>query len=134
MNRLVHKKLFWIFSFLVVFLFLAVRQIFIYFDHYEYNCFHLGMPLWLNLVVCSILIIIFSFIAIDFALLSYVNALGYLLIISGSVFNLLEKILTGCVLDYFNIVAITTFPKFNLPDVAISIGVLTLSIGICISK
>ncbi|MFZ2187320.1 MAG: signal peptidase II [Candidatus Moraniibacteriota bacterium] len=50
----------------------------------------------------------------------------WLLILSGGLGNLLERILFGCIIDY---VALPFFPVFNLADVLLTIGTIGILWG-----
>ena len=127
-------KVFWPFSFVTVLLFYIVRQKLLYSGNFISNCFNLGMPLWMNITLGITILVVFSVTVRKLAEVNWLTTFGYMLILAGSSFNLFEKFWTGCVIDYLNITGSTAFPVFNLPDVAISVGVLTLGLGICISK
>ena len=53
------------------------------------------------------------------------------IVIGGAALNLLERVFFGCVADYFNFFG---FFYFNLWDIAITVGVLTLLFRAAIKK
>lgn len=53
---------------------------------------------------------------------SFLLSTGYGLILGGGCFQLLVKIISGCVSDYFDFFGLF---YFNFPDVLISVGILT---------
>lgn len=52
---------------------------------------------------------------------SFSAAWPWLLIISGGLGNLLERLYFGCIMDY---IALPFFPAFNLADILLTIGVI----------
>ena len=133
----VFRRFVYLVAFSITFLFFFIlRRTFLYSGKYELNCFHLGMPLYLNILLGLVLTSLFGVILLRDVQESGSRGMvvGYLLVLTGSLFNLAEKAGTGCVVDYIDVTSFVLFPKFNLPDLAISVGVLTLALGICISK
>ncbi|MEK9151437.1 MAG: signal peptidase II [Patescibacteria group bacterium] len=49
----------------------------------------------------------------------------WLLVVSGGLGNLLERLLFGCIMDY---VALPPFPAFNLADALLTIGTISIVI------
>ena len=56
-----------------------------------------------------------------------INFIPYVLIISGSVGNVIDRIFRGFVIDYIDI-NLFNFPNFNIADICIVIGVFLLLI------
>ena len=50
--------------------------------------------------------------------------IGFALLLTGGLSNVLDRLFRGCVVDY---VRIGTFPIFNLADVALMLGILFLA-------
>lgn len=74
--------------------------------------------------------IVFSFLAlVVFCILTkkYINTVGFVLVISGAVTNIISRIFLGGVPDYFNLFSI---PTFNLSDVCIVIGLVWLAVKV----
>lgn len=57
------------------------------------------------------------------------NYIPFILIISGSIGNLIDRIFRGYVIDFID-VNIFNFPNFNIADICIVIGVIWLIINI----
>ena len=55
------------------------------------------------------------------------NKTGLMLILSGGVSNLIDRIYHDCVRDF---ISISKFPLFNLADIAITIGALVLVLSL----
>ncbi len=87
-----------------------------------------GIPIygWLLWVL-----LIFSFILLLYIIKTYSFKFSLLLIIAGGLGNLIDRLHSGCVIDFisialpFNLPFIgNTFPTFNVADVFITIGVI----------
>lgn len=78
------------------------------------------------------IILIFSIIMV-MALIYYIkakkidNQIPYMLIISGAIGNMIDRIFRGFVIDYID-VNLFNFPNFNIADICIVIGFLLLLI------
>lgn len=75
------------------------------------------------------LLSLFLYLSFDNILSSFAISLGSGLIVGGGLFNIFERLVTGCVMDY-----VQFFDLFwiNSADVAITVGVLTILIKMCI--
>lgn len=60
---------------------------------------------------------------------AYIQKLGYLLILSGAIGNILDRLFRGAVVDFIYI-PIINFPVFNIADIAICIGIGLLVIDL----
>lgn len=58
-----------------------------------------------------------------------INYIPFILIISGSIGNLIDRIFRGYVIDFID-VNIFNFPNFNIADICIVIGIMWLIINI----
>ena len=58
-----------------------------------------------------------------------INYIPFILIISGSIGNLIDRIFRGYVIDFID-VNIFNFPNFNIADICVVIGVIWLIINI----
>lgn len=59
--------------------------------------------------------------------------LSLIMMISGGISNLLDRILRGYVVDYIDVTKILEYPIFNLADIAIVIGGI-LAVGYIIIR
>ena len=55
--------------------------------------------------------------------------LGYSLVVSGGLSNLIDRLIRGCVTDFINWPILTRWPAFNLADAAITVGVVILALS-----
>ena len=55
-------------------------------------------------------------------------------IISGGIGNLIDRVFRGFVVDYIDINPIIKFPMFNLADILIVLGCITLIINLVLRK
>ncbi|OIP58653.1 MAG: hypothetical protein CO143_01545 [Candidatus Moranbacteria bacterium CG_4_9_14_3_um_filter_45_14] len=95
--------------------------------HIEIVCnsggaFGISLPVWLFILIDSLVVIVMAMVWWK----DRNRAFGWpwLLILSGGLGNLLERVLFGCIMDY---VRIPFFPMFNIADVALTIGVIGVS-------
>lgn len=58
-----------------------------------------------------------------------INYIPFILIISGSIGNLIDRVFRGYVIDFID-VNIFNFPNFNIADICIVIGIIWLIINI----
>lgn len=90
---------------------------------YEFSCnrgiaFGIGgSAFWLSFLVL-VLVSIFAFCEKDFW-----RKIGLVLIFSGGLSNLIDRIYYGCVRDF---ISINLFPAFNIADIAITIGAVVV--------
>jgi len=83
------------------------------------GAFGILLPGWLFILVDSLVVIAMAMVwAKD---RSFTFGWPWLLILSGGLGNLLERVLFGCIMDY---VAVPFFPVFNIADVFLTIGVV----------
>ena len=59
--------------------------------------------------------------------------LAMTLILSGGIGNLIDRIIRGFVIDYFDITPILNYPIFNFADICIVVGVILLFIIIIVN-
>lgn len=59
--------------------------------------------------------------------------LGMTLILAGGIGNLMDRIIRGFVIDYFDITPILDYPVFNFADICIVVGVILLFIIIIVN-
>ena len=85
--------------------------------------FGIGSRIFVTIASLVIFIIILLFIILDKNRKK--RAIPYMLIISGTISNLIDRIYRGYVIDYIQI-NIFNFPVFNIADICIVIGVLIL--------
>lgn len=122
-NKFSHK---YVFSFLIFFGVIFLDQITKYLFTSTCNpgmAFSLLMPFGRFNIVFSFAILLGVF----YLLVKQKQRRQYVplvLILSGGVSNLLDRIIFGCVRDFINF---TIWPSFNLADSAVTVGVLTLS-------
>ncbi len=85
--------------------------------------FGIGSRIFVTIASLIIFIIILLFMILDKNRKK--RAIPYMLIISGTISNLIDRIYRGYVIDYIQI-NIFNFPVFNIADICIVIGVLIL--------
>ncbi len=87
--------------------------------------------IWLPCFACAALIIYIFFSK----KISKLSLIGYTLIISGAIGNLLDRTLYGYVVDFFDIYYKSFhWPAFNFADSYITIGIIVIFIEIFIHK
>lgn len=87
------------------------------------------------IIIANIIII---YLLLKFLIKNYKNLvdivkLFIVMIISGGVSNLIDRIFRGCVVDYIDINQIIKYPVFNIADIFIVIG-MALLIGYIVIK
>ncbi len=58
---------------------------------------------------------------------------GIMLILAGGIGNLIDRLIRGYVIDYFDVTDLFNFPIFNFSDILIIIGVLIIFISILVN-
>ena len=76
----------------------------------------------LNIIILGIVL---KFLISRKEKLNYVSKVALVLIISGGISNLIDRILRGYVIDYINI-NLFNFPTFNFADICITVGVIII--------
>ena len=59
--------------------------------------------------------------------------IGLLLILSGGISNLIDRLFRGYVIDYLDLTEVLNFPVFNIADSLIVIGAIIMIVTILIS-
>lgn len=87
------------------------------------------------IIIANIIIIylLLKFLIKNYKILADVVRLFIVLIISGGISNLIDRIFRGYVVDYIDINKIINYPVFNIADIFIVIG-MTLLIGYIVIK
>ena len=88
---------------------------------------NIGIIITLNIII---LIGIIIFIIIKRAKIKNLTFLSLILILSGGISNLIDRIVKGYVVDYINI-EFLNFPIFNIADISIVTGIILLIFCIC---
>ena len=57
----------------------------------------------------------------------------YILILSGSIGNLIDRVFRGYVIDFID-VNLFNFPNFNIADIAITLGIIYLIVLVIIDN
>lgn len=83
-----------------------------------------GMFIITNLVVLGLII---RFICLQRELMDKATLYSLFTILAGGFSNLIDRIIRGYVIDFINIIPSINFPKFNLADMYITIGWITLA-------
>lgn len=87
-----------------------------------------GQRIFLILIAIVILIVIFNYLRKN-KIESKIEKIAFSLIIGGSIGNLLDRIVRGCVIDFLDFKILGyNFPIFNLADTFIVVGVFLLLI------
>ena len=82
----------------------------------------------LTILILSVILLIYSvFLLIRFMItqkdrIDIKTSTSLLLIISGGISNLIDRIFRGGVVDFIDISQVINFPKFNLADICIVVG------------
>lgn len=76
---------------------------------------------WLSMVTFLILLLFYFFNSLKNTFFSLLLFFGLVLLLSGAISNILDRIFFNCVFDYIKIFP-EIFPVFNLADVTISTG------------
>lgn len=79
-----------------------------------------------------VLFMVFRFLIVQYEVMPKINKIGIILILSGGISNLIDRLIRGFVIDYIDITQIFKFPIFNIADVMITIGWIFLIIGIIV--
>ncbi len=132
-NKQTFKKsiIIWI----VIIIIVAIEQIIKYnminkeflFLKYVEN-YGIAFSLWNNdigLIVTSLIIILIFIIMLYINIHRKKEVISIILLLSGSISNLIDRIYRGFVVDYINI-PILNFPVFNIADILIFIGIISL--------
>ncbi len=81
----------------------------------------------ITLTICVMLLIIWKYFQIPEDRHYLLLRIGFVLIVSGGIGNLIDRIMNRYVVDFIYFVPIN-FPKFNIADCYVSIGVVLLAI------
>lgn len=81
------------------------------------------------IMIISILIIVGIIIYMIHERKKGINYIPCVLVLSGSVANLIDRIFRGFVVDYIDI-NLFNFPNFNIADICITVGIVLLIINI----
>ena len=95
----------------------------------------LGADSILVLIGINLLLVIFitRFLVKNYKKLDKNLATGLLLVLSGGISNLIDRLLRGYVVDYLDVTEFLNFPIFNIADSCIVIGVIIMIVTILIS-
>lgn len=85
------------------------------------GAFGILLPGWLFILIDSLVVIAMAVVWVRDR--RFVFGWPWLLILSGGLGNLLERVLFGCIMDY---VALPFFPVFNIADVLLTLGVVVI--------
>ena len=131
MFKATNKKLryFWIGVFLFLILSVLVRVATYIADLYYFDVvlcnygisFGIMLPTFLFWIIWGIILVVLICLFIDSLNKSIMLANAYILIITGGINNIIDRLIYGCVIDYIRIVP---WNVFNLSDVFISTGVM----------
>ncbi len=66
--------------------------------------------------------------------ISNLKSISIILIISGGIGNLIDRIFRGYVIDYIDINELFTYPMFNFADICVVIGCIILAISIIFER
>lgn len=83
-----------------------------------------GIPIPFFVIVLLNVLLLFSiyfFYKNEFNMKEFWNKIALILIISGGIGNLIDRLIYGYVIDF---IALWSYPRFNLADVYITVGVL----------
>lgn len=99
------------------------------------GAYGLGADSILVLIGINLLLVIFitRYIVKNYKTLDKNLATGLLLILSGGISNLIDRLFRGYVTDYLDVTEMLNFPVFNIADSCIVIGVIIMIITILIN-
>ena len=83
--------------------------------------------IFINFIVMGIIL---KFLFTQWTNLDKIKKIFIMLIISGGIGNLIDRIFRGYVIDYIDCTQIINFPVFNLADIMIVIGAIVVAISI----
>lgn len=86
------------------------------------------------IILINIIILIFisRFMILQKERMTRLTKTGCILVLSGGISNLIDRIFRGYVIDYIDFTQIIQFPIFNLADIMITCGWTCLAVGIMI--
>lgn len=90
------------------------------------------LPPWANVALTAVALLLGALLAwpaLHAAPTRLVAALGWVLILTGGVSNLLDKAFRGCVVDFLPLPLVPNFPWYNVADVYLGVGVALLIFG-----
>ena len=88
-----------------------------------------ALPLWANVALTAVALLLGALLAwptLERASVRLVAALGWVLILTGGVSNLLDKAVRGCVVDFLPLPLVPNFPWYNVADIYLTLGVVLL--------
>ena len=99
------------------------------------GAYGLGADSILVLIGINLLLVIFitRYLVKNYKILDKKLITGLLLVLSGGISNLLDRLFRGYVIDYLDITEILSFPVFNIADSLIVVGVVIMIITILIN-
>ena len=99
------------------------------------GAYGLGADSILVLIGIDLFIVIFliKYLTKNFKTLNEKVTLSLLLILSGGISNLTDRLLRGYVVDYLDINELINFPVFNIADICIVVGAIIMIVTILIS-
>lgn len=99
------------------------------------GAYGLGADSILVLIGINLLLVIFitRYLVKSYKTLDKNLTTGLLLVLSGGISNLLDRLFRGYVIDYLDITEILSFPVFNIADSLIVVGVVIMIITILIN-
>lgn len=94
-----------------------------------------GQSRQIIIVIANILIVYFllKFLIKNYKNITKIVKLSLIMMVSGGISNLLDRILRGYVVDYIDVSEILKYPVFNIADISIVIGGI-LIVGYIIIK
>ena len=90
---------------------------------------NVALPLWANVALTAVALLLGALLAwptLSASPMRLVAALGWVLILTGGVSNLLDKAVRGCVVDFLPLPWVPAFPWYNIADMYLTIGVVLL--------
>lgn len=99
------------------------------------GAYGIGSESFLVLTGVNLLLIIYiiKYLVKNYKTLDKNLKIGLLLILSGGISNLIDRLLRGYVTDYIDVTELVDFPVFNIADSFIVIGVIIMMVTIVIS-
>jgi len=99
------------------------------------GAYGLGADSILVLIGINLLLVIFitRFLVKNYKTLDKNLTTGLLLVLSGGISNLIDRLFRGYVIDYLDLTEVLNFPVFNIADSLIVIGVIIMIVTILIN-
>lgn len=87
----------------------------------------------LLIAASAVLVIVILFLILSRRITDRASVAALTLVLAGGAGNLLDRIFRGCVVDFLQFSFWTSFPIFNVADIAVTAGVLIFCVRVLLS-